>query len=334
MDRDLGSALGHAKGANPLTPRKSERLSILIAEDDRVTALLLQTALAPLGYPVRVAHDGRHAWQLVGTDAPLVALLDLHLPTTSGLALCKRMRRRTEAPYSFIMIVSGCDDSELASALAGGADDIVKKPFLIEELVPRVKNAARLAGLVRSASVTARLDSATGVFNRRTWLDELSRDLLRAGRENTTIGVLLIRIDASSWIRRKHGIAAMESALRAIARSLASTFRPYDSLGRYTPTDLALAAPNCGGSAMLELAQRARRAIATISFPDATDESIPNESLVLPITASIGTASSEGRLTTTNALLDAAEQALRRARARGGNRVELAVEADFASSAG
>ncbi|MBI3610380.1 MAG: response regulator transcription factor [Nitrospirae bacterium] len=114
-------------------PRK-----ILVIEDDRDIARLVELHLRDLGCEVHMAHDGS-----VGLDQALsrtydLIILDLMLPRMDGLEVCRRLR--ANPPYTpILMLTAKSSELDRVLGLEIGADDYLTKPFSIRELLARVK---------------------------------------------------------------------------------------------------------------------------------------------------------------------------------------------------
>lgn len=112
---------------------------VLIVEDEDRISEPLARALESRGFTTDVAPDGESAQVRVG-ESDLV-LLDLNLPDIDGLDLCKRLRSLTTAP---IIVVSARGNvGDKVACLEIGADDYVTKPFLLDELVARIRARLR-----------------------------------------------------------------------------------------------------------------------------------------------------------------------------------------------
>jgi len=122
-------------------------VNVLIAEDDRVTARVLDKLLRAKGLAVKVVHRGDEAWRALDSEAPpLVAVLDWTMPNLSGPEVCRRVRARAGAPYTYLLLLTGRDQtSDVTAGLDAGADDYVKKPFEIADLMQRVKHGMEVA---------------------------------------------------------------------------------------------------------------------------------------------------------------------------------------------
>lgn len=116
---------------------------ILIIEDDRQIAEILQAFLEREGYRVVVARDGVAGLEAQRMLAPDLVVLDVRLPRLDGVEVLAELRRRGRVPV--IMASAMGEDLDKLTALRIGADDYVVKPFNPLELVARVKAVLRRA---------------------------------------------------------------------------------------------------------------------------------------------------------------------------------------------
>jgi len=115
--------------------------SILIVEDEKNIASLIDKSLRREGFHTIIAHDGERALQLAREWAPVFVVLDLMLPKTSGWEVCRQLREESDVPILMLTAKEGEVDRLFGFSL--GADDYVVKPFSPRELVERIKAILR-----------------------------------------------------------------------------------------------------------------------------------------------------------------------------------------------
>lgn len=117
---------------------------ILICDDEMQILRALRVVLHDAGYDVESAVDGESALDAAAVRPPDAAIIDLMLPDTTGVEICKSLREWSQMP---IIVLSAIDDEEQkVQALQAGADDYVVKPFAPRELIARLNAALRRAG--------------------------------------------------------------------------------------------------------------------------------------------------------------------------------------------
>jgi DNA-binding response OmpR family regulator len=125
---------------------KATQERVLIVEDNEHAAYLLRTLLERAGYAVVVSPDGRDALAKLGSMDPVdVVILDLMLPYVSGYQVLIEARQNRKWRRVPIVVVTGRTlEMDAVRALETGANDFVRKPFLPEELIARVRRAIEL----------------------------------------------------------------------------------------------------------------------------------------------------------------------------------------------
>ena len=117
---------------------------VLAVDDDHAILRTLSINLRARDYEVETAGDGRSALQIVTERMPDVIILDLGLPDLDGIAVLRQLRSFSNVPVVVLSARQESDDK--VEALDEGADDFVTKPFGMEELLARVRAAARRGG--------------------------------------------------------------------------------------------------------------------------------------------------------------------------------------------
>jgi len=114
---------------------------ILVVDDESELRRALSRSLSGHGYAVREAPDGAAALREFAAFKPDVVLLDLVLPDTSGVDVCRELRRLQDTPIIVLSVVG--EERSKVDALDAGADDYLTKPFGMDELLARVRVALR-----------------------------------------------------------------------------------------------------------------------------------------------------------------------------------------------
>jgi DNA-binding response OmpR family regulator len=117
--------------------------TVLVVDDESVVREVVVKYLRREGYRTLEAGDGDAAVALVEHERPDLVVLDLMLPGTDGLAVCRWIRERSELPV--IMLTARAEEADRIVGLELGADDYVTKPFSPRELAARVKTVLRRA---------------------------------------------------------------------------------------------------------------------------------------------------------------------------------------------
>jgi DNA-binding response OmpR family regulator len=110
---------------------------LLLVDDDRQLASMLQEFLQLQGFRVDVLHEGRAALERVDADPPDLLVLDVMLPGINGFDVLRQLRERHQVPV--IMLTARGDESERILGLMGGADDYLPKPCNPLELTARIR---------------------------------------------------------------------------------------------------------------------------------------------------------------------------------------------------
>jgi DNA-binding response OmpR family regulator len=118
--------------------------TILIVEDEKDIARMLDYNLKKEGFKTLSAHDGEDGLFSAQQRHPDLILLDLMLPKMGGLEVCKQLKKEKEtASIPVIMLTAKSQESDKIVGLELGADDYVAKPFSIREVIARIKAVLR-----------------------------------------------------------------------------------------------------------------------------------------------------------------------------------------------
>lgn len=195
---------------------------ILVVEDDFDISNMLRIYFQSQGYEVAVAPRGGDALEMCRQQLPNIVVLDIMLPDIDGYEVCRQLRSNLRTSHIPIIFLTQKDErSDKIQGLELGADDYITKPFDVEELRLRVKNA------IARATYESLTNPTTGLPSARL-IEEQLRRLLR--RDNW--GIIYIGIDRLEPFKEVYGFVAADEVLRYTAMVLGETA---DTIG--TPED-------------------------------------------------------------------------------------------------
>ncbi len=126
---------------------------ILVIEDDPAISSGIRESLESEGYRIVVENDGEAGFAAAHNTGPDLILLDIMLPSMSGLEICKKLREEgVNTPV--ILLTSRSTESDKLLGFDLGADDYVTKPFSIRELIARIKSILKRRGAIQDVFET------------------------------------------------------------------------------------------------------------------------------------------------------------------------------------
>jgi two-component system, cell cycle response regulator len=217
-----------------------EPIRVLVADDSAISRKLVEHALSEKRYSLVFAKTGREAVDLFAEHQPALVIVDWIMPDLSGIEICKHIRSKKQANYTYIILLTGMSDTErLVEGLAAGADDYLTKPFQPKELIARVGVCLRIMELQRKIEVKNALlkelaitDPLTNLPNRRGIEDWAVRQLSGAARYEFSFWVALADLDHFKTVNDTYGHDAGDTVLKAFSQILKSKSRRSDICGR------------------------------------------------------------------------------------------------------
>jgi two-component system cell cycle response regulator len=309
--------------------------SILVAEDSAIYRRLIETHLNDWGFEFQCVRDGKEAWKLLSQkNAPRLALLDWVLPEIDGVELCRRLRSRPDdEAYTYTILLTAKNrKAEMLEAMNAGADDFLAKPIDPLELKARLLVGKRIVDLQQklvsansALQFVASHDFLTGAWNRSEIVAFMQRELARARRDATPVGIVLVDVDHFKKVNDDLGHETGDIVLKEVTERLTCSLREYDGVGRYGGEEFLLVIPGC------DLATTVRRA-------NQIRELVSKKPIVTPhgsvnVTVSMGATTAQSS-TNSELLLREADSALYQAKRNGRNRLEQATATSAAGVAG
>jgi two-component system, cell cycle response regulator len=317
-----------------------DNLTLLAADDDPITLLVLEKMLGAEHRTLLLAEDGGKALELALEKRPHLLITDWRMPGLSGLDLCKILRKTSVTQHMYIiMLTSNESDDELVKAFDAGADDYITKPFTPKVLQARISSgerlirsqqmiaqdrevirqyAAKLSAANRKLQNMAMTDFLTGLPNRRNALQRLRNLVAEVQRYGEPLSCLMIDIDHFKNINDTYGHDVGDAVLRHVTKLLEEKARSYDMVSRWGGEEFLVICARSGVTDTRQLAERLRKTVENHVI-------IISDEVRIQLTISIGVATWCPAINNAGELIKKADQALYQAKAGGRNRVESAM---------
>ena len=262
--------------------------------------------------------------QLGRSSIPDVVVIDLGQAGPAGLTALRRLKEQVGRRHlAVVIITAGSDPAERVAALGAGADDALSPPIVAAELALRLASSARirkhvdeLLDEVAALNELSLTDALTGVPNRRSFQDRLVDEFRRAQRYDDPLALVLLDLDHFKTINDTYGHPEGDVVLREVAARLRHCVRETDFIARYGGEEFALLLPKTMLGGALTVAERVRSDLAALEFHDRQ------------VTASLGISIFPNHaITSADALVRTADDALYTAKREGRNKVALAPSA-------
>lgn len=294
-------------------------MKVLITDHDPASLTQLQRALHAWGYETELASDQSAIWNgLMQSDAPMIAIIDCTVPGLEGLDVFRNIRATIKDHNIYlIMLTARTDAAFIIEALEAGANDYIARPTTAADLRICIENGRRLLELEDALTLKSARDALTGLHNRDAIVEQLKKETVRCQRERSALSIVFTDLDQLQQINERNGHLVGDTVLQEVCRRLHGALRPYDHLGRYGGDELLMILPACNTAGALEVAERARMAVATCPIRTESGEILTS---ITSVTVTVN-----GRKDVpADTLLQLAETAIYRAKEKGRNQVGLA----------
>ncbi len=249
--------------------------TILLAEDDPVTRMLMTRFLKKAGYEVDAVANGSEAFDRMTTRYYPMLVTDWEMPEMDGVALCKAVRNMQLDGYVYALLLTARDSKEhIIAGLEAGADDYLIKPVHEPELIARLNAGRRILNLEHSLRVANHrnrilsiTDALTGAYNRRYLMEQLPRELERCRRYAYPLSVLMCDVDHFKKINDARGHAAGDDVLQQFVARAQKTLRTNsDWVSRYGGEEFLIVLPETAHAGAMHVAEKIRTLISSTPF--------------------------------------------------------------------
>ena len=290
---------------------RNQQRKALVVDDSSSYRAFLKRILETQRLQVLEAANGQDALAQVEKYSEIsLVVTDYEMPEMDGVQLTATLRNRHSTSELAVMGLSGSEDSFLGVRfLKAGANDLVRKPFLLEEFVGRINTCLDHLDDIQTIRDQANRDYLTRLFNRRYLFDVGKTLHSNAMRGHIQLLVAMLDIDHFKHINDMYGHDVGDQALVALAKLLTGAIRGTDIVARMGGEEFCIVAVKTGDPE--ELLNRLREDVAAMEVPLAEG--------VLQFKVSIG-ATSE-LCDSLDAMINCADRALYMAKHSGRNRV-------------
>jgi two-component system response regulator TrcR len=119
-----------------------DNIKVLLVEDEAVLAMVIRETLTPMGFDISIAANGVEGWSLFHSCKPDICVVDIMMPRKDGLSLVADIRQ-VDGLIPIIFLTARTQTIDVLKGFETGADDYMKKPFSMEELIFRLRSQLR-----------------------------------------------------------------------------------------------------------------------------------------------------------------------------------------------
>jgi diguanylate cyclase (GGDEF)-like protein len=229
---------------------------ILIVDDEGSLASFYAWTLQQAGMSTMVVTDPMEIMQTLVDFRPDLILMDVYMPTCTGLEMAKVIRQQEDYVSIPIVFLSAETDIEKQlAAMNSGGDDFLTKPIQPDHLISSVSTRAQRSRTLRSFMIR---DSLTGLLNHTTTKEQLSIEVMRARRASGKVSFAMIDIDSFKSVNDRFGHLIGDRVIKSLARLLQQRLRKTDIIGRYGGEEFAAILSNTDGETALKVLDEIR----------------------------------------------------------------------------
>lgn len=293
---------------------------VLVVDDDPQNIILLEEILKRELCEVRSANSGEEALQILREWPAALVILDQDMPGMTGLETLKIIKQ--QSLDCDIMIVSAHSNPRMVSqALEQGADDYIRKPFAIIELVSRVHVRFRIRDLRQKLQIANQKlehlslrDDLTGLYNMRSIYEKIDHEIKRANKSQHHVACIMLDVDHFKSVNDGHDHLFGSFVIKEMGQLLSRELREVDFAARYGGDEFLIILVETDEHGVNTFCQRLCEKVRTHIFKDGNSE--------IRLTLSIGYAiGAPGSKYDARELVRTADHALYESKDKGRNQV-------------
>ena len=294
---------------------RNMQCKVLIVESNPSYRNYLKNILLTQCLQVIKADSATSALSEIETRGDIAVVVTAYeMPERDGVDLCMKLRANFPSSKLAIIGITGItgtsNDFTGVRFFKAGADDIIHKPFLVEEFVSRVNARLDYLDSLRTIQEQANRDYLTKLYNRRYLFEAGNALYSNAKRGNIQLSIAMIDIDFFKKINDTYGHDIGDKAIVAVAQAVTKHFRATDIVARMGGEEFCIIAVN--NNAALETMNRLRLFIEAMTVP-LEDKTTINFTVSIGVTSTLGNSLDE--------MINLSDEALYKAKHSGRNQV-------------
>ena len=245
--------------------------TILVVDDDKLNRIFLTKLLEKEGYNIIQAHDGYEGFKSAYDLKPDLMLLDIMMPRTDGINVCKALKREPNTKdIPVIFVTARADKTDIVRGFEAGAVDFVTKPVFMPELLARVQahlslkfyadqlrqKNGELEELNHLLKHISRKDALMEIWNRGAFDIELEKLHNLSIRYERVYSLILADIDYFKPYNDFYGHQAGDDVLKEVGKIFRSACRATDFIARYGGEEIVVILPETSSDQAVILGKR------------------------------------------------------------------------------
>ena len=250
----------------------SEQLStiplqtILVVDDEPGVCEIISEALSSQGHKVESAGDGVEAVEKIKRSKFTIVVTDMEMPRMDGMQLIEYIAHN-HADIDIIAITGHRMKYRYTEVVEAGAADFITKPFTVNELEAKINRLIREKNLRDQLAKLAVRDPLTALLNRRSFVENVQREAIRATRYQHALFLFFMDIDRFKTYNDLYGHQAGDALLIETANLLTNSIREnIDSVYRYGGDEFIMLLLHLPGAQALSVAKRICRKFDLLRF--------------------------------------------------------------------